>query len=65
MMAPPKPWTARKVISHASARLPVGVRPQQAEAPAKTTTPSTTILRWPTVSASRPPKAKNAARVSR
>ena len=48
MIAPPAPWTARNVTSHASARLPFGVSPHSAEAPAKTITPSTTIFVWPT-----------------
>ena len=65
MIAPPAPWMARKVTIQASARLPFGVSPHMAEAAAKTMTPSTTILRWPTVSASRPPKAKSAASDSR
>jgi hypothetical protein len=65
MIAPPRPWTARKITIHASARLPFGVSPHSADAPANTMTPSVTIVRWPTVSASRPPKAKNAASVSR
>ena len=65
MIAPPKPWTARNVTSHASAIEPFGVNPHIADAPAKTSTPSVTIRRWPTVSARRPPKAKNAARESR
>ena len=45
--------------------LPVGVSPQNAEAVAKTMTPITTIFVCPFVSASRPPKAKSAASVSR
>ncbi len=61
MMAPPAPWTTRKVTIHASAALPLGVRPHMADAPAKTKTPSTTMRRWPRVSASRPPKANSAA----
>ena len=65
MIAPPAPWTTRKVTIQASATLPVGVSPHMADAPAKMITPSTTILRWPTVSASRPPKANRAARDSR
>ncbi len=65
MMAPPRPWTARKVTIHASAMPPLGVRPHRAEAPAKMITPSVAIFRWPTVSAKRPPKAKNAASESR
>ena len=65
MIAPPAPCTTRNVTIHASARLPFGVSPHIADAPAKMTTPSVTILRWPTVSASRPPKAKSAASDSR
>ena len=65
MIAPPTPWTARNVTIHASARLPFGVSPHSAEAPAKMMTPSVTIRRCPTVSASRPPNAKSAASVSR
>ena len=45
MMAPPNPWTARKVTIQASAKLPFGVRPHMAEAPAKTTTPMVAIFR--------------------
>ena len=48
MMAPPAPWTTRKVTIHASARLPLGVSPHMVEARAKTMTPSTTIFLWPT-----------------
>ena len=44
---------------------PLGVRPHSADAPAKMITPSTTILRCPAMSASRPPKANSAASVSR
>jgi hypothetical protein len=65
MIAPPRPCRARNATSHASAALPRGVAPHNADAPAKTITPSTTILRWPCVSARRPPKAKKAASVSR
>ena len=61
MMAPPAPCTARKMMSQASAADPFGVRPHIVDAPAKMITPSTTILRWPSVSASRPPKANRAA----
>ena len=61
MMAPPNPWTARKVTIHASARLPLGVSPHKLEAPAKMMTPRVAIFRWPRVSARRPPKAKKAA----
>ena len=46
---------------HASAKLPFGVSPHITDEPAKTLTPITTILRWPTVSASRPPNANSAA----
>jgi hypothetical protein len=45
MMAPPTPWTARKNTIQASARLPLGVSPHSADAPANTITPSVTILR--------------------
>ncbi len=65
MIAPPRPCTARNATSHASAAPPRGVRPHNADAPAKMITPSTTILRCPAVSARRPPKAKNAASASR
>jgi hypothetical protein len=65
MMAPPRPWTARKVTIHASARPPLGVSPHMVELAAKMMTPSTAIFRWPSVSARRPPKAKNAASDSR
>jgi hypothetical protein len=65
MIAPPRPWTTRKATIQVSARLPRGVRPHNADAPAKTITPSTTIRRCPTVSARRPPNANRAARDSR
>ena len=65
MIAPPAPWSARKVTIQASAMLPFGVSPHIAEAAAKTITPITTIFVCPTVSASRPPKAKSAASESR
>ena len=58
-------WMTRKMISHASAKDPLGVSPHSADAPAKTMTPIVTIFRWPTVSASRPPNANNAASDSR
>ena len=65
MIAPPAPWITRNATIHPSARLPFGVRPHSAEEPAKTTTPSVTIVRWPTVSARRPPNANSAASESR
>ncbi len=65
MIAPPAPWTTRNVTIHACATLPFGVSPHIAEAPANTITPSVTILRCPTVSARRPPKANSAASDSR
>ncbi|HWG14747.1 MAG TPA: hypothetical protein VG268_15870 [Streptosporangiaceae bacterium] len=65
MIAPPAPWTTRKATIHASARLPLGVSPHSAGAAAKMITPSVTIFRWPSVSASRPPNANSAASDSR
>ncbi len=65
MIAPPAPWTTRKVTIQASANVPFGVRPHMAEAAANTMTPSVTILVWPIVSASRPPKANSALSDSR
>src|SRR6516164_11547607 len=65
MIAPPAPWSARNATSHASAAPPDGVAPHSAEAAAKMITPSTTILRCPAMSASRPPNANSAASVSR
>ncbi len=65
MIAAPAPWITLKVTIQASPTAPVGVAPQSAEAAAKTTTPITTILRWPAMSASRPPKAKRAESESR
>ncbi len=65
MSAPPRPCTARNVTSHASAAPPLGVAPHSADATAKMMTPSTTILRCPTVSPSRPPNANSAASESR
>ena len=61
MIAPPAPCATRNATIHASARLPFGVSPHSADAPANTATPRITIRLWPTVSASRPPKAKSAA----
>ena len=65
MIAPPAPCTTRKITIHASAMLPLGVRPHSADAAANTMTPSVTIFRWPSVSASRPPNANSAASDSR
>ncbi len=65
MIAPPAPCRTRNVTIHASATLPVGVSPHIADAAAKRITPSVTILRWPTVSARRPPNANSAANDSR
>ncbi len=65
MRAPPKPWITRHVTIHASAKEPVGVRPQATDESANTTMPMTTILRWPIMSASLPPKANIDASASR
>ena len=65
MTAAPSPWTTRNVTIHASAPPLAGVSPHIVEATAKTTTPTTTIFPWPTVSTRRPPKAKKAASASR
>jgi hypothetical protein len=65
MIAPPAPCRARKVTSHTSAIPPCGVRPHSADAAANTMTPNVTILRCPSVSARRPPKANSAASASR
>ncbi len=65
MIAPPTPWITRNVTIQASAKLPSGVSPHIPEAAAKMITPSVTIFLWPTVSASRPPKANSAASDSR
>ena len=66
MIAPPMPWITRKVTIHASAAEPwPGVRPQATDARVNTTMPITTILRWPSVSARRPPKANIDASASR
>ena len=59
------PWTIRKKIIQASPRSPVGVAPQSADAVAKPITPTMTIVLWPTMSASRPPKANSADSESR
>ncbi len=64
MMAAPAPCTARAATIQLSAKLPLGVRPQKADATANTTIPTTRILVCPTVSASRPPNANSAAKVS-
>src|SRR5271166_723715 len=47
MIAPPRPWSARNATIQVSAAPPRGVRPHNADAPAKMITPSTTILRFP------------------
>ena len=52
-------------MSQASASEPFGVAPHSAEAPAKMMTPTVTILRCPSVSASRPPNANSEASASR
>ena len=65
MIAPPAPCSARNATSQVSAAAPLGVAPHSADAPAKMITPSTTILRCPAMSPSRPPNANNAASVSR
>ena len=65
MIAAPAPWMMRKTISQASAAEPVGVAPQRAEEVAKMIVPRTTMLRWPAMSARRPPKAKSAESESR
>jgi hypothetical protein len=65
MIAPPAPCRTRNATIHASAAPPRGVSPHSAEDAAKMITPSTHILRCPTVSASRPPNANRAASDSR
>ena len=65
MIAAPAPWTTRKKIIQPSAMSVVGVKPQSADAVAKVITPTTTIRRWPAMSASRPPKANSADSDSR
>jgi hypothetical protein len=40
MIAAPAPWMTRKTIIQASPASPVGVAPQNAEAPANITTPT-------------------------
>ncbi len=63
--AAPAPSITRKVMIHASARSPSGVAPQSAEATVKMITPMISIVRWPTMSEIRPPKANRAASASR
>ena len=63
--AAPRPWITRKTISQVSASEPDGVAPHRADATANVTTPISTIRRWPRMSASRPPRAKNADSASR
>ena len=65
MSAAKAPWTTRKKIIQASPRSPVGVAPQSADATAKPVTPTMTIVLWPAMSASRPPKANSADSDSR
>ena len=63
--AAPAPWTMRKKIIQASARSPVGVAPQSADAVANVTVPISTMRRCPAMSASRPPNANSADSDSR
>lgn len=63
--AAPRPCTARKQISQLSAAPPEGTAPQSAEAITKVSVPISIIRLWPRTSASRPPRAKKAARESR
>ena len=63
--AAPAPSITRKVMIHASASLPSGVAPQSADATVKMMTPTNSIVRWPTMSEIRPPKANSAASASR
>ena len=65
MIAAPAPWITRKTMIQASAAEPVGVAPHIAEAPAKITIPSSTMLRCPAMSAIRPPNANSADSESR
>ncbi len=65
MSAAKAPCTTRKKIIQASARSPVGVAPQSADAVAKPVTPTMTIVLCPAMSASRPPKANSAESASR
>ena len=59
------PWRTRKKMIQVWATLPLGVKPQHADANAKPITPITTILRRPATSASLPPNANNADSASR
>ena len=59
------PCTTRKKIIHASPMSPVGVAPQSPDATAKPTTPTMTIVLWPTMSERRPPNANSADSDSR
>jgi hypothetical protein len=59
------PWSARNVMIHAPAMLPVGVKPQQADVAAKPITPIVTTRLRPATSASLPPNANSADSASR
>ena len=65
MIAAPAPWITRKMTIHVSASDPVGVAPQSAEAVVNTPIPTSTMVLWPTMSASRPPSANSAESESR
>lgn len=65
MSAANAPCTTRQKMIQGSARSPVGVAPQSAEAVAKPITPMMTMRRCPAMSASRPPKANSADSDSR
>jgi hypothetical protein len=65
MRAAVAPCTTRKKMIQAVATEPWGVKPQSAEASAKPTTPTITILRRPSTSSSLPPRANRAASDSR
>ena len=59
------PWSTRKKMIQLSPMLPVGVRPQNTEAPANPITPMVTIRRRPSTSPRRPPNANSADSESR
>ena len=59
------PCAMRKTTIQVSATEVVGVAPQRADDTANPTTPTATIRRWPTTSATRPPNANAAASATR
>lgn len=65
MKAAETPWAILSTMIQVSAMEVVVVAPHNPDETAKSTTPALTTSRWPTTSATRPPRAKTAARAFR